>query len=178
MQSDDFLRDQFLSLRDEIKATKARLFWIVTFGLFGVPVLAYFSSLGEEYVSMLVPYFILVLVIMFVAEQNALMRAGRYIREQIEPKATENGWESWLESRNDLRMMDRHFFACFTIVFFVYYFMTIGMVMQTLMADKDRGPEALGQTWFYGASVTYAIGAVWMISTLVHHWKSCVQTSD
>ena len=177
MQSEDFLRDQFLSLREEIKATKARLFWIVTMGLFGVPVLAYFSSLGDKYVAMLVPYFVLVLVIMFLAEQNALMRAGRYIREEIEPKVLDNpGWEAWLESRADLRLMDRHFLACFTIVFFVYYFMAIGMVMQDLHAEMERDPT--GQTWFYGASATYAVGAIWMVSTLFHHWKSCVRTSN
>lgn len=177
MESEEFLKEQFQTLRDEIRSTKSRLFWIVTFGLFGVPMLAYFASKGQTYVAMLVPYFILVVIILFLAEQNALMRAGRYIREQIEPNATPvTGWEAWLESREDLRLMDRHFFACFIIVFFVYYFMTIGMVLQSLRVEGDRGP--IGQAWFYGASVTYAIGAVWMVSTLVHHWKSCVGTSD
>lgn len=177
MQPESFVADQFRTLRDEIKAIKMRSFWIVVLGLFGVPMLTYFASQAERYVALLVPYFVLVVVILFLAEQNALMRAGRYIREHIEPAAGQiKGWEAWLESRNDLRLMDRHFFACFIIVFFVYYFMTIGMVMQSMYAELDRSPA--GPAWFYGAAVTYAVGAVWMVSTLLHHWKSCVGTTD
>ena len=37
MDKQEFLKEQFLTLRDEAKATKARLFWIVAMGLFGVP---------------------------------------------------------------------------------------------------------------------------------------------
>ncbi len=177
MDSDAFLLHQFNTIREEIKAVKARSFWIVAIGLFGVPIITFIASYAEKFVSLLIPYVVLVTIILFVAEQSALMRCGRYIRQVIEPKVDSlEGWESWLESRDDLRLMDRHFFACFIIVFFVYYFMTIGVAMQTLWGDADQAPS--GQYWLYGAMVSYAIGAVWAVTTLLHHWRSATGTSE
>lgn len=175
MDKQEFLKSHFQTLREEIKAIKTRSFWIVAMGLFGVPVLTYMAQGASKYVSLLVPYLVLVIIIMFLAEQNALMRAGRYIREMVEPQIPQTvGWEAWLESRRDLRMMDRHLLACFTLVFFLYYFMSIGNAMQTLLPDVEH-TEA-GWYWLIGASVTYGIGAVWALSTLFHHWRSCTGT--
>lgn len=177
MESDAYLLHQFNTIRDEIHAVKARSFWIVALGLFGVPILTFFAEYTEKFVSLLIPYVVLVTIILFVAEQSALMRCGRYIREVIEPNVKPFvGWEAWLESRHDLRLMDRHFFACFIIVFFVYYFMTIGIAMQTLWGELAQ--SASSQYWVFGAMVTYAIGAIWAIVTLLHHWRSATGTSD
>jgi hypothetical protein len=178
MDAGRFSREQFLTLREEIKNTKSRLFWISAMGLFGVPLLTIFASQveRERFVALLVPYFVLVIILMFLAEQNALMRAGRFIRERVEKDTGPNGWEGWLESRPDLRLMDRHFFACFIIVFFVYYFMTIGLALQGLWMEKDR--DSVAMSWLVGAVATYAIGAIWALATLIQHWRSCVGTSD
>ncbi|NOX59076.1 MAG: hypothetical protein GXP29_09495 [Planctomycetes bacterium] len=177
MEKDTFLLHQFDTIREEIKAVKARSFWIVALGLFGVPALTFLAEFSEKFVSLLVPYVVLVTIILFVAEQSALMRCGRYIRQVIEPNIKSIvGWEEWLESRNELRLMDRHFFACFVIVFFVYYFMTIGVAMQTLWGKMAQ--SASDQYWVYGAMATYAIGAVWAVMTLLHHWRSATGTSD
>jgi hypothetical protein len=179
MDKNEFLRHQFVTLREEIKAIKARLFWIVAMGLFGLPVVTYLAASAERspYLLPMVPYLVIVLIVMFLAEQNALMRAGRYIRETVEPEIAHSpGWEAWLESRSDLRLLDRHFFAVFTIVFFVYYFMTIGMAVQHLWSES-QGEPAL-QWWTIAALVTYGIGAVWAVSSLLHHWRSCTGTSD
>ncbi|HRX85953.1 MAG TPA: hypothetical protein P5572_13120 [Phycisphaerae bacterium] len=177
MDRNEFLKHHFTTLREEIKAIKSRSFWIVAMGLFGVPVLTYLAADSSKYVSLLVPYLVLVIIIMFLAEQNALMRAGRYIRQMIEPHIQDTvGWEAWLESRGDLRMMDRHFLACFVLVFFLYYFMAIGNAMQSLLPEVERTESA--KYWVIGASVTYGIGAIWALSTLIHHWRSCVGTSE
>jgi hypothetical protein len=177
MESDAFLLHQFNTIRDEIKAVKARSFWIVAIGLFGVPIITFLAGFTEKFVSLLVPYVVLVTIILFVAEQSALMRCGRYIRQVIEPNFKSIvGWEAWLESRKDLRLMDRHFFACFIIVFFVYYFMTIGVAMQTLWSEVDQSQS--GQYWLYGAMVSYLIGAIWATITLLHHWRSATGTSE
>jgi hypothetical protein len=177
MDRSEFLMQHFHTLRDEIKAIKSRSFWIVAMGLFGVPVLTYMATEASKFVALLVPYLVLVIIVMFLAEQNALMRAGRYIRQVIEPHVADTvGWEAWLESRGDLRLMDRHFFACFILVFFLYYFMAIGNAMQILLPAIERSEgEAV---WLIGAAVTYGIGAVWALSTLIHHWRSCVGTSE
>ncbi len=175
MDKNEFLIQTFITLREEIKATKARLFWIVAMGLFGMPLVTYAAQNANKFVSLLVPYLVLVLIIMFLSEQNALMRAGRYVREEIEPQLSENGcWESWLESREQLRLLDRHFFACFVLVFFIYYFMAIGNAMQHL-ADDNIGPLG-NRSWVIGISVSYGIGALWALATLLHHWRSCTRT--
>lgn len=176
MDRNEFLKHHFMTLRDEIKSIKSRSFWIVAMGLFGVPVLSYMTAESSKYVSMLIPYLVLVLIIMFLAEQNALMRAGRYIRQMIEPSIADTvGWEAWLESRSDLRMMDRHLLACFILVFFLYYFMAIGNALQTIYRDEGGDTRNL---WLIGAAVTYGIGAIWALSTLIHHWRSCVGTTE
>src|SRR5690606_34298044 len=114
--------------------------------------------------------------IMFLAEQTALMRAGRFIREHIEPHIKDVlGWEAWLGSRDDLRLMDKHLFACFTLVFFLYYFMAVGLAMQTLELERE---DAVNRAWGIGALATYAIGALWAISTLIQHWRSGTTTTD
>lgn len=181
MNADEFQRDEFLTLRDEIKSTKARLFWIVTIGLVGVPLLTYLGSRADLYVRMLLPYSVLVLIVLFLAEQSSMMRAGRYIRERIEKEGNRPaGWESWIESRSEFRLADRHFLACTLIVFFVYYFVTIGMAMDMLLREESR--DMFGRIkywyWFYGALATYAIGTIWVVLTLIHHWRSSVSTSD
>lgn len=177
MDKQEFLKEHFRTLREEIKAIKSRSFWIVAMGLFGVPVLTYMAQGATKYVSLLVPYLVLVAIIMFFAEQNALMRAGRYIREMVEPHVANSvGWEEWLESRRELRLMDRHLFACFTLVFFLYYFMAIGNAIERLMSDTAHTES--NPYWLVGASVTYLIGAIWALSTLFLHWRSCVGTSE
>ena len=178
MDKSEFLQEQFLTLRAEIKAIKARLFWIVGMGLFGIPVLTYLASDTSNLALLLVPYSVLVLIVLFLAEQNAMMRAGRFVREQIERHVeSAPGWETWLESRSELRMMERHFFACFIVIFFVFYCTTIGMAIQRIMLIIATDPSGQGWVWLYGASATYTLGAIWAVSTLVHHWRSSIGTS-
>ncbi|MCP4591447.1 MAG: hypothetical protein GY842_11940 [bacterium] len=178
MDDNSFLLQQFITLRDEIKTIKARLFWIVAMGLFGVPLITYLAeSLGQTGLLMpMIPYVVLVVIVMFIAEQTALMRAGQYIRCNIEPKVTDAlQWESWLEKRESVRMLDKHFFAVFVLVFFVYYFMAIGSAVRSLMAETAE--DASRQMWMIAAVVTYSIGGIWALSTLLHHWRSATGTS-
>ncbi len=180
MDPKGLLRDEFITLREEIKATKARLFWIVMAGLFGVPALAYIASQGDMFVWLLLPFSVLVLILVFLSEQSSMMRAGRYIRERIEcEKEMSLGWEAWVESLPQFRYMDRHYVACFVIVFFTYYFMTIGVAIRIILAKEatDMTGGNFYWYWFYGAIAAYAIGAIWAVFTLAHHWKATVSTS-
>ncbi len=172
-------RDEFMTLREEIRATRARLFRILMVGLIGVPLLTYVAAQAEFYVGLLVPYSVLLLIVVFLAEQSSMMRAGRYIREHIEGEGGDGPrWETWIESRPQFRLVDRHYVACFLIVFFLYYFMTVGQVIK-LILDKERTDMSGTQYywyWLYGAMVTYALGAIWAMTTLVTHWRSTVST--
>ena len=172
--------DEFVSLRDEIRATRSRLFKILMVGLVGVPLLTYIGSRAEFYVWLLLPYSVLLLIVVFLSEQSSMMRAGRYIREHIEQEGSAGPhWETWIESRPQYRLVDRHYVACFMVVFFLYYFMTVGLVIN-LILNKEAADMSGGATfryWLYGGLVTYALGAVWALVTLLQHWKSTISTA-
>src|SRR5262249_53785790 len=130
MEKQDFLQQQFITLREEIKATKQRVFLVVFFGLMAVPFMSYLVTTNREaldYAGPLLPFLVLVITVLF-AEQNALMRCGHFIRSVIEPNIKDSpGWEAWLESRPALRRMDKYFAGCFMIVFFVFYFLSVAI---------------------------------------------------
>lgn len=181
MNKHEFLREQFVTLREEIKATKQRSFLIVFFGLISVPLVSYLAVTNRDaltYAGPLLPFLVLIITVLFFAEQNALMRCGHFIRSVIEPSVPEtSGWEAWLESRPELRQMDKYFAACFMIVFFVFYFFSVYIALSSELWKSFR----LGNKQDYGlyaGGVTYAIGAVWMVMTLVHHWTYCTTTRD
>ena len=160
----------------EIKATKSRLYKTVCLGLVAIPVLTFLAEQpGIRFVGPIIPFVVLLLTILFVAEEHALMRCGRYIRLQIEP-TFESGWEQWLESQPKLRIMDKYLFGCFLIVFFVFYFSSVGIAIEKLWTTDDGGLSTGIKAAAGG--VVYGIGAIWMIVTLVHHWRSCIATSE
>jgi hypothetical protein len=178
METNGLVKQEFITLRDEIRATRYRLFWIVAMALFGVPILTYVASTAAAFVMLLVPFSVLALIIVFLSEQNVMMRAGRYIRERIEADPEQKlGWEAWLESRSELRLMEKHFVACLVIILFVYYALTIGMAVQRLSRDAADDPSGQYWYWLIGAAAIYGVGAIWAVSTLVHHWKSSVSTT-
>ncbi|HEY3244272.1 MAG TPA: hypothetical protein VGM03_13075 [Phycisphaerae bacterium] len=179
MDEHEFLKQQFITLRDEIRATKQRAFLIVLLGLIAVPIVAYLAeSANRELVAPMLPFLILVLTVLYFVEQNALMRCGQFIRCAIEPQIKDApGWETWLESKPDLRTMDKYFGGCFLIVFFVYYFLAVGLAIHSLWLGGSI-EAAEGINWRVAAGgVTYGIGAVWMFITLLHHWRSCTTTT-
>ena len=178
MDRQQFLHEQFVALRREIHARQTRMFWIVVIGLLGVPLLTLLASDTGQLVWILLPYIVLVLIIAFLAEQNTMMRAGRYIREQIEPNCgVDMGWETWLESRPEFRLIEKHFFACFLIAFFAYYFASIALAIQYLWGEASSDPSGVYLYWLFGALGTYAVGAVWAVSTLIHHWTTSFSTT-
>jgi hypothetical protein len=124
------------------------------------------------------PFLVLIIIVLYLAELNAMMRAGRYIREHIETRvAGAPGWEGWLESRGEFRLMEKHFSACFILVFFAYYFLAIGIAIMRLMQDAADDPSGMYQYLLYGGIVAYAVGGLWAVSTLLHHWRSSLSTS-
>ena len=179
MEDNQFLRDQFASIRREIEGLQTRVFWTVIIGLLAVPTMTYLTWDTDALVWLVLPFFMLVLMMLFVAQHHQMMRAGRFMREEIEPRLRDTpSWEAWIESRPEYRLLDRHFFACFTIVFFVYYAVTMGTSLERLWTAA--ADERTGLTWWflYGAMATYTIATIWALVTLVHHWRSSVGTGD
>jgi hypothetical protein len=177
MEENQFLRDQFASLRNEITSIQVRIFWTVMIGMLGVPTMTYLTWDTDALVWIVMPFFMLVIIILFLAEHQQMMRAGRFVREEIEPRLTGTpSWEAWLESRPDYRLLDRHFFACFTLIFFVYYAVSVSTSIERLWGLAMKEETGLYWPFLYGACASYAIVTIWAIYTLMHHWRSSVGT--
>lgn len=125
MNREEFLKQQFITLREEVKETKSRIFRALGLGLVIVPAS---NFLAKEYsVDTLIlstPLLTIVVALLFMAETRALMRCGRYIRTKIESEIEDFiGWEEWLEipSNYDRRDVDKYLSYSFYLLFIVYY---------------------------------------------------------
>ena len=178
MDKKDYLIQQFATLRREIEDQQRRVFWIVVMGLLGVPVLTYFLLTANTPIWMTLPLLLLVLIVLFLAQQNNMMRAGRYIREHIESQVDYTpGWESWIESRPELRVMDKQFAASLIILFFLFYFLLIGLALHDLAVKAFQDASGGEWLWFGGAAAVYGIATLFGLATLIHHWRSSVGTT-
>jgi hypothetical protein len=177
MEENKSLRDQFTSIRHEIEGLQLRLFWTVMVGILGVPTMTYLTWDTDALVWIVMPFFMLVIIILFLAQHQQMMRAGRFIREEIEPRLPDTpSWEGWLESKPEFRLLDRSFFACFTLIFFAYYFVSMATSIERLWGLAQEEESGLYWPFLYGALASYAIATLWAIFTLVHHWRSSVGT--
>lgn len=179
MNLSDFQREQFVVLRREIESRQTRLFWTVVIGLLGMPTLIYLTKDADTLAWLAIPLLMIVIIVLFLAEQHAMMRCGRFIREKVEKNPDlAPGWESWLESNPEFRLMERNFVGSFVVIFFLYYFLAIGMALYRLWAVVSSDPSGHYLYWLYGAIVCYTIGALWAMLNLVHHWRFSVSTSS
>ena len=172
MEKQHIVMEQFQALRSEIEAIKARLFRTVCLGLVLVPVLAYLAEKpGTVFLGLALPFVILVLNMLYVSQEHALLRCGRYMRQRIEPLIEEGaGWEAWLEAHPGLRVMDKCMFWCFVIIFFLFYFGAVGLAITKLPEGSD---EVLGTEYrIYLACAAYALGAIWMAISVWFYWRS------
>lgn len=170
MSSDEFNKQQYLTLRDEIRTSKGRSFALLVIGTLFVPAVAFAAKeFGSTFAAAGMPFLLLVLMLGFIMEQNSIVRAGKYLKEYVEPHI-ENSmtWESWLESNHKLREMDRYFFASFLLVFMLFYVLLSGLAVEALASDY---PE----TWLY-SGIGYAVGGLWFIIIWLSHWRTCTTT--
>lgn len=125
MDASEFHREQYLTLRKEIEDIRDRMHKIVVFGLVVVPS-AHFVADKYEVDSIVysLPMLVIVIALLYLADNNALMRCGRFIRLHIEPQASPTqGWEDWLETKApwDTRTVDRYLAFAFFGLFLVYF---------------------------------------------------------
>ncbi len=132
MNREEFVLHEYVSIREEIRDTKARIFKLAGFGIVAMPTANYLAHTYDiRVITLSLPILICTIVILFLAESRALMRCGKYIREIIEPMMADDdghvgvGWETWLQRKEkgepDRRLVDKLVAFFFYILFLFYY---------------------------------------------------------
>ena len=173
MERNEFLKQQYLTLREEIRETKTRIFQTMSFGLVIVPGSHF---LAEKYnldtVTLSLPILVVVVAFIYLSENNALMRCGRYIKFHIEPQIENvTGWEKWLETKGswDARSVDKYLTYAFYLLFLVYFAGSVFMAAQ--FAIHSYG--VIVASLLLGAYI--AIG-VWFVIYLFHNIRISTMT--
>jgi quinol-cytochrome oxidoreductase complex cytochrome b subunit len=168
MATDEFMKQQFLTLRDEIRDSKARIFWLMILGMALVMVAGYLAAEHPSaYANAAIPFLLLGLMLAFVSEQNNIARAGRYLRETVEPRIQGLvGWEHWLESKPALREVDHQFVLGFSVLFLIFFAITTSLTLKQI----DR--FAANELYVWAAAIAYGLGAFCIAYVLWRHWRS------
>jgi hypothetical protein len=178
MDRNEFIMQQSVALRREIESREARSFWIVVVGLLGFPLLSYLLVEASDRGCVILPFLVLVLIMLFIAQQNQMMRAGRYVRELLESRLEPSpGQAIWPVSHPELQRPDRYVSACFIVIFFAYYFLSIAVALHRLWLEAAADPSGTYWCGFFGASAVYLITTGWGLFALFHHWKSSARTA-
>jgi len=173
MSVEEFMKQQYLTLRDEIRASKARVFMLLVLGTVFIPLAAFAAKeFDATFAAASMPFVVLVLMLAFVMEQNSIIRAGRYLKDHVEPHIQGvTTWESWLELNANQRDTDRYFFGTFLLVFLLFYGVLTGMAIEslaTIWQNENYNLYALGG---------YVVGALWFVVVVMTHWRSCTRTT-
>src|SRR6478736_2860740 len=131
MATDEFMKQQFLTLRDEIRESKARIFWLLIIGIVLVMVAGYLAAeYPKAFANAAIPFLLLGLMLSFVSEQNNIARAGRHLREAVEPRMENlEGWEHWLETKPRLREVDHSFVLGFSLLFLIFFLIAAALTL-------------------------------------------------
>jgi hypothetical protein len=156
---EEFFLLEYQSLRNEIAVAKRNMFQLIIGGAAIVPAaqsLAVTYSIGP--VTLALPLILVVLVLMFIAENRSMMRAGQYILENIEPRfGKKGGWESWLNTSTGItknRSVDKILVFAFSVLSSFYFI--VAVVLAWSYASR-----AFGNNGKYAVAVAYvAVGAV------------------
>lgn len=145
-----FVELEYATLRHEIDVSKANMFNLTIGGAAVVPAaqsLANTFDIGA--ITLALPLIVVVLVLLFLAENHSVMRAGTYILEQIEPKVEgDGGWEMWLDATRDkvrTRTVDKLLVIAFSVIASCYFVVSVLLaVSYALEAFGHRGQYVLG----------------------------------
>ncbi|HEX5471877.1 MAG TPA: hypothetical protein VFW73_08315 [Lacipirellulaceae bacterium] len=172
MATDEFMKQQYLTLRDEIRESKARIFWLLIIGIVLVMAAGYLAAEHPNaFANAAIPFLLLALMLSFISEQNNIARAGRYLREAVEPRIENvTGWEHWLETKPRLREVDHSFVLGFSVLFLIFFAITTSL---TLVQLDKRGYEL----FVWAAAVAYALGAFCIAIVMWRHWRSSTAAS-
>lgn len=175
MSPDEFSKQQYVALRAEISESKSRVFWLLIAGMFLVLVSGYFAAeYPSAFANAAIPFLLLALMLSFIAEESNISRAGRYLREVVEPKiGALNGWEHWLESQGErYREVDRAFVVGFSTIFLTFFVITATLTIRQLdLAGRS-------QMLVWTLSTAYALSAICVVYVLVRHWTASTKPSE
>jgi hypothetical protein len=169
MATDEFIKAQYMTLRDEIRESKARIFWLLIMAVILVMAAGYLAAEHPSaFANAAIPFLLLGLMLCFVSEQNNIARAGRYLRETVEPRI-ENivGWEHWLETKPRLREVDHAFVIGFSVLFMIFFAITASLTLVQL----DKGPREI---YVWAALAAYTFGAFCIAIVMWRHYRSSV----
>jgi hypothetical protein len=178
MNSDEFFKLQYQTLRDEIKDTKARIFQILSIGFTLLPA-AHF--LGYKYdigaIILFAPVLISAFALLYLSENRALMRCGYFIRCHLETHVDGiQGWEHWLESPKvkgfDPRGVDKYSSYAFYLLFLIYY--VLAVVVAAFYCFATLGSHAMPYTAVLLA--TYGIVGILFVYFLAKNIQTSTTT--
>ena len=151
-----FITSQYETLRREIEESKGRLFQIIVGGAGIVPVAQFVAeTLQLSVITLVLPPIVLMVVFLFLSENNAMMRCGCYVRENIEPAILQGsglvGWETWLElpREADPRNVDKYMIYSFYVLSIVYFIVAVFLAVQ-YVAGAYGTAVAIGALAGYG----------------------------
>lgn len=172
MTTDEFVKQQFLTLRDEIRESKARIFWLLIISMALVVIAGYLAAeRPNAFANAAIPFVLLGLMLSFISEQNNIARAGRYLRETVEPRIDNlMGWEHWLETKPRLREVDHAFVLGFSVLFLIFF--AIAASLSLVQLDK-KAHEA----YIWAAAIAYVLGVFCIGVVLWRHWRSSTASS-
>ena len=173
MNTDEFMRNQYQSLRDEIRESKAHIFWLLIVGMLLVMAAGYLAAEHPSaFANAAIPILLLALLLAFISEQNNIARAGRYLREVVEPRIQDlTCWEHWLESKHELREVDHAFVIGFNVIFMTFFAISTSLTLWQLVLR--------GQEWYvWSVGAAYVLGALCVLYVFVRHYRSSTATTS
>lgn len=139
MDPGEFLKQEYIALREETVETKERIFKTLGFGLVVVPAFEFLAKTYDQAapeIVLFVPLLVIVVALVYLSENNSLMRSGQYIKERIETTVVGvKGWEHWLEESSNeyARGVDKYLSYAFYMLFFVYYAASVALAGSLIM---------------------------------------------
>ena len=173
MITDEFSKQQYVTLRAEISESKARIFWLLIVGILLVLASGYLAAAHPSaFANAAIPFLLLAIMLSFIAEESNVSRAGRYLREVVEPKIQDMMcWEHWLESQTRYREVDRSFVVGFSTIFLTFYVVSATLTLRQL--DSAGRPQQL----VWAAATAYLLAGLCILYVLVRHWRSSTSPS-
>lgn len=171
MSTDEFMKQQYLTLRTEINDSTSRIFKLLVIGMLLVLASGYLASASSaSLANAAIPFMLLAIMIAFINEQNNISRAGKYLREVVEPTIPDvTGWEHWLSSKSEYREADRAYFVSFSVFFLIFYAISASLALAYLGKEAEVSTNYL---FFWSTAIAYALSAFCVLVVLVRHWRS------
>lgn len=157
-----FIELEYATLRKEIETSKANMFNLAVGGSAVIPAA---QSVADSYsigvITLALPLVVVVLVLLFLAENHSMMRAGTYILQEIETKVEGvKGWETWLNSAQaniGTRTVDKLLIFAFSVLAASYFIVSVVLAARYALKEfGQQGQYLIGGIYvFLGAGLSF-----------------------